>query len=312
MLGPFLVLESRRGPPPAIALIKLPRDSNFTIEIRPNGRVPKILSSFADERERWGPLIPEGWLEKIGPLQALFTGLINEQKPEEEERIVGAELSPSRVREFKKAFVMPFEESATLRHIFAVFGAIKDETNLNFQSPDTRKWGLNILDDKEAYVEGSERIYRDWGENYGGQLASSESSAVMEIILAKLQTCQCPDVQGIEAKLVAAIKSLKANGMVPRLVLAALDVKQRMELESSTRFEAAWRANRTRWKKIQNFEGMFLLDDEEVPIFWIRRIAQESVACVLDLPQCLTWIQQSPARIGARAQALLLSSGGPF
>jgi hypothetical protein len=273
--------------------IDLPRGREFITEINSQGSISVALDEFSNDRARWSDLIPNGWLEKIPFLRKLFEGLISDQKREEEENIIESVLSSTGIEEFRSGFFDRFVETAAMRNIFKMFGAIQDETKLQFQSPGTKRWGVNALNDKAAYTQYSGRPYRDWGENYGWQLAASESLTAMDTILGKLQPCNCSDAHGIVEKLAASFRSLREAGSTPSLILASLNPNQRMELHKSPQFEDAWLINESECKQIPNFEGFFIVDGKTIPLFGCRA-TMEGVACIMDLTKCLKWIQRSP------------------
>jgi hypothetical protein len=166
------------------------------------------------------------------------------------------------------------------------------------------KWGLNILDDKAAYIEGAEGLYHEWGENYGRNLASSESGFVFHEILNKLPTCDIPGAQSLEAKLFAAMQRLSQLGTKPKLVLLALAAAQWMDLERSDRYTPEWRLARSPWKKFLGFDGVLQFDGTEVPVFQIWTGVESNVACVMDPSKCLRWTQKSPLNSDADLQYL--------
>jgi hypothetical protein len=283
--------------------LDLPRVKDFIFEIGPQGRITSILDSFSNDREKWAHLVPDAWLPAITILRALFTKVISYQKHEDDERIIASEINRNRVQEFKSGFITKFEESALLRNIFVKFGAFLDDSSAVVPSSDTKRWGVNTLDDKAAYIQDGGRLYREWGENYGWQLAASESSFAMEIALKKLPRFSCQDEQAIDAKLLAAADTLQKSGTTPTLVLTALDAQQRIELEGSEHFKSAWRTGSRKWNGIFSFEGLFSFGKTDVPVFVVAKMAT-NVACVLDLAKCLRWIQKSPADTAIEIQDL--------
>jgi hypothetical protein len=291
----YLLLKSCQGlSNEQITGMNLPRDREFVLELSTEGRVTATLNNFAGDREKWAHLIPEAWLEKIPPLRSLFTGLIRDQKQIDEDRIIGSDLNQKRVAEFKNGFVTEFMKNATLRNILGRFSALKDESSLHSEAQASPKWGLNILDDKAAYVEGTESVYHEWGENYGRNLASSESGFVFDQILSKLSTCDIPGAQSLEAQLFAAMQMLSQRGIKPKLVLLALGATGWMNLVRSDRYIPEWRLARSPWKKMLGFDGVLLIDGAEVPVFQIWTPVDRSVACVMDPSKCFRWTQKSP------------------
>ncbi len=286
--------------PAHITEMELPLGRDILFDVGNQSRVVATFHEFANSRTKWALIVPEPWLAAVGPFDALFARLVSSQKRNDEDLDIEANLSSLKIGEFEVAFRSKFHKSAGMRSIFKYFHAFTDETTQPSKQDGAVIWGLNSLNDKKTFIDHSDYPCKEIGENFAWQLSQSESSTVLDIILDQLRLCDCPDVPQIDEKLRVLVGSLSRAGSKANLLIVGLEVKQLMELEDAPSFSPKWRDKKSPWHEMQNFEGTMSVGGEDIPVFWFRPAKMGSFACVLDLPRCLNWRQESPLESGER------------
>jgi len=263
---------------------------DFVHEISEHGRIATTLSSFEDDRTQWNALIPDAWLIKLAPLRKLFGRVVAEHKRAEDDQLISLPISPARIQAFRDRFLDAFEKAATVRALFKRCAAFVDKSRSHLPVGDRTKWGLSLIEDKAAFVDGWHVEYREWGEVHGRDLAESESqTAFRELFEAGYPL---PDKRGesLEKRLHRALNELHEEGHSPTVVLANLNPIDMHNLHVSRVLVPRWKA-KGRAAEIRGFEGRLRFERRQIPMYRIRGAVPQGAVWIGDLSACAQWIQ---------------------
>lgn len=219
-----------------LAVLQLPSASEFIARIEPNGIIRTILDQFIHDRQRWGALVPDAWLEKVPLLCGVFDRLIWTKKRDDENRLINTPIDSSYVTEFRKRFRSKFEDSSGVRRLFYEFGAYIDRSAAEIENKGQPRWGFNLLDPKAAYVPGDQRSYVNWPEEYANSLATSESEFAFHQILEQLPASATNDLDDLPRLLTEIEQELMNLKTVPQSLLVAIQSGFLMRAERLTGF----------------------------------------------------------------------------
>ena len=280
--GQFLVAE-------------LPTEPNFVSEIGKQGQIPTILAHFQEDRERWRKLVPDTWLPAIPKLQQVFAQLTAERTKAEENAIIRSPIDDQYVQKFRERFVQEFEKNAIVRCIFNKFGAYSDESQVDSPANPLPKWGVNVLDLRQAYTSGDHTMYAQWPEEYARKLATSESENVFQQMLHHLGEFDLSGTQDPEAQIAAVIQELRKRNIRPDAFLVPWQSplgNGTLELKGFTPRWVLPDANEEIW----GFLGRIAVGGGQIPVYAVSTNSEDtSVGCVVALPASFRWIQRSPA-----------------
>jgi hypothetical protein len=273
---------------------ELPTDPGFVSEISNQGQISNLLIHFQDDREKWRKLVPDSWLLAIPKLQKVFAQLTAERMRAEEDAIIRSPINQGYVKEFRERFVQEFEKNSILRHVFKNFGAYSDESQTDSPAIVLPKWGVNVLDLRQAYTSEDHARYAQWPEEYARKLATSESETAFRQMLPFLREFDLSGVKDPEAQILAIVQELQTRNLRPD----AFFVPWQSALGNGTLefkgFTPRWvlsDANEQMW----GFLGRIAVGDREVPVYAASANAEDaSVGCVVMLPLSFRWIQRSP------------------
>lgn len=271
----------------------LPSDPTFTSEIRKEGQISTLLTSFLDEREKWRKLVPDNWLPTIPKLQQVFARVTARRMKSDEDAIIHSPIDAGYVREFRKRFVQEFEKNATLREVFKRFQAYLDESQMELPPDAKPKWGLNVLDLRQAYILGSHQGYAQWPEEYARKLATSESEDAFHQVLQKLPEFDLHGVEGLDAKIAEVMQELRRRSLQPSVFLTAWQSALAAGTLGLKCFTPRWLLGADEqlgWGFLGNIFG----DSWKVPVFAISNNSEDaSFACAIALPSSFLWRQLS-------------------
>ncbi|MGB2678013.1 MAG: hypothetical protein WAN12_13100 [Candidatus Acidiferrum sp.] len=274
--------------------VRLPTEPNFVSNIREGGPIAAPFRSFQDEREKWAKLVPDDWLKSISKLQQIFTRISAERKIADEDKVIQAPLDEEYLRAFRARFTKEFDKNAVLRKLFKDLKAYKPEALIVSSPPTGPKWGLSLLDMKQAYTADGHRTYFNWPEEYARKLATSESEYVFHQILQELPNHDLTRVQGLEARITAIAHELGNRKIKPNIILVARQSILGLTTDSFKNFKPYWTL-KSDFAETWGFLGKMLIQDQEVPVFAVWTTQDANLGCALELPSCMLWKQQSPA-----------------
>lgn len=274
--------------------LRLPTEPNFVSNIREGGPIAAPFRSFQDERDKWAKLVPDDWLNSIPKLQQVFTRTAAERKIADEDKVIRAPLDEEYLRAFRARFTKEFENNAVLRKLFKDRKAYKDEALVVSSPPTGPKWGLSLLDMKQAYTADGHSTYFNWPEEYARKLATSESEYVFHQILQELPNQDLTQVQGLEARITAIAHELRNRKIKPNIILVARQSILGLTTDSFKNFKPYWTL-KSDFAEPWGFLGNMLIEDQQVPVFAVWTTQDANLGCAIELPSCMLWKQQSPA-----------------
>jgi hypothetical protein len=265
------------------------------LELSDQGSVRIALSSFATDRDKWQSLIPDVWLSKLADLYAFFESLIAVQLREDEDKLIGAKVDATYLKQFEQRFLKTFVEGAGLRRLFEqfeVYVPLSVDGHLGSQLP---RWGANMVDSRESYIDGLRRSSVHWPEEYARDLSLSESQKAFHDILALIpESTHARDgvVGGNEISHLEA--ELETRGASPDVMLIGGDCSFLYTEEWSHLFVPDWSKTATKLSEIPGFQGVLKLKKSEVPIFQVRTNQDAGTSCLLNFRSGISWRQYPP------------------
>jgi hypothetical protein len=287
--------------------IELPSVPDFVTSLRADGPIGSALSQFSVDRGRWKLLIPDDWLGRIPQIQSVFDRALAKRTAAEEDAIISASLDQDYVRGFRTRFVTAFEKHAVLRQLFRRFGAYKDSPDVESALGTGVRWGLNLLDFKEAYTAAGRRKYFNWPEEYARNLANSESEYAFHQLLQQLPECDLTGAHGLERKIDAVASALKAKKLRCTALFVARQSPFGLVSQTVGRFTPYWLLASAP-KRTPEFLGELRMNGYTIPVFAIWTSLDANFGCAVELPRSIVW-EQLPAAENANE---LNDVQGPF
>lgn len=241
-----------------------------------------------EERHLWQGTVTDVDLGHIDNFLELHRRAVVAEKHQQERRLIEHPISQIKWQSFQQRFLENWRENASVRALVARFGIVEDLTD---QPPpeDMLAYGVNILDDKAAYVEDWHVLYPDWGSGYGRDMAVSENTLVTSQMAEG-----CADKESIEPKdaldrIVAAIEFLRRQGYTPNVIIIGSSRWFRSFLLRAEGFTPHW-APECELLDVPGFEGRV----QGVPVVRIWRYPSDT-ALIIDLRAFGRWAQYQVA-----------------
>jgi hypothetical protein len=272
--------------------LELPTEVSFVSNLRDDGPTAATLRRFREERDKWKKLIPDDWLQAIPMLEQVFARATANQKRAEDDQIIQSPIDHEYINAFRTRFAREFENDATMRKVFKIFKAYRDEAS--GPSGSGPKWGLNVIDMKQAYTTDGSKLYFNWPEEYARKLATSESEFVFHQILQDLPECNLSGYEGLEAKIAAVVHETNERGIRPNVILVARQSPLSQISDRLQNFTPRWFV-KSDLATIWGFLGHARVQDRDVPVFAIWTNQDVNFGCALELPSGCVWTQRSPA-----------------
>jgi hypothetical protein len=275
--------------------LRLPSTPELVLELDVHGPIRNSLSSFETHRDIWGPIVPNEWLSKLPKLYSLFDTLISEQRRKDEDQLIGTGIDAIYLKQFQQRFVKTFAAEAGLRQLFVQFKAyVQPSSDGNLGSPVLR-WGANILDSRESYIDGLRRSSVKWPEEYARNLALSESEKAFHEILGLIpETKQGQDGVVLSKQIANLEVELEKSGAGPDVMLVGGDCSFFYADEWAHLFIPEWSTKATKWSLVPGFQGVLKLKNSEVPIIQVRTNQDGGTACLLSFRVGISWRQYLP------------------
>lgn len=292
----FLLLQSAGSDNEAtFKQLRASSSPELIFDLSDQGSVRATLSSFETDRVKWQFLVQNSLLTKLPDLYKLFDSLIAEQTRKDEDRLIQAKLEATYLKQFEQRFVKRFADEAALRRLFERFEAYVSPSAGGDLGSHIPRWGANILDNRESYVDGPRRSSVCWPEQYARDLALSESEKVFHDILAlipestdiKADMAVSNGIANLEAK-------LEAKGIAPDVMLVGGDCSFLYTDEWSPLFVPDWPKTSTKWSPIPQFQGYLKVAKSKVPIFQVRTNQDTGISCLLSFRSGIEWHQHPP------------------
>src|ERR1700719_4289199 len=285
------------------AALRMPGDPDFVSRLRPDGPIGNAIAQFVADRERWQSLIPDGWVHVVAKVQGVFERAVAARRIAHEDEIIASSIDQTYVGEFKAQFAKGFDKYAVMRNLFRRFHAYSDSSSNGVPGKKGPKWGLSLMDFKEAYTANGHKKYFNWPDEYARNLATSESDHAFHQILQQLPDCILTDVAGLEAKIDKIGMHVQEKKIRPTAVFVARQCPLALVPNALRNFRPYWLLN-SPTRNTHEFLGEMDFPERTVPVFAIWTTQDTNLGCVLQLPECITWEQLSAADNEAEAQNL--------
>lgn len=276
------------------AAIDLPQNPDFVLSLRQDGPIGSAIAGFAADRKQWGKLIPDEWLEAIPKIRTAFDRALAEHTRTEEQLVIAAPIDRDYVKDFKARFAKEFKEHAALRNLLQHFEAYRDNSAAGPSLAIGQRWGLSLIDFKEAYTVEGRNTFFDWPEEYARKLATSESEAAFRQTLEQLTECELDGIHGLQARIEGITGALEAGNFQPTAVFVARQSPLAFASSTLGSFTPYWLASSPH-KRTPEFLGEIGLGGRRVPVFAIWTAQDPNMGFAVQLPEALVWEQLPPA-----------------
>lgn len=196
-------------------------------------------------------------------------------------------ISKSKIEEFKEEVLKGFAVNATMRNIFNNYlRAYVDKSDV-ILSPDNKvsRFGLNIIDDKGAFLDEWYVHYANWGENYGSNLASGENEKLLKEFVDS-----CKDVSKRDfGSILSEFKNPKD------LLIIATNYSLWKYFENDRSIKPN-HIKKNEPLEIEGFAAWYEFNDSRIPIFEIFNQKFGNVILVVDKTTMGQLIQYSPLK----------------
>jgi len=240
---------------------------------------------FIDEE-----IITKDELKRIPNFLILHERAVEIQLKKEAEWLIKQKLSEKKVNEFKKEVLNSWGTRGILREIIKKYGAFSDKTNESVPVgiPEV---GINVVDDKAAYMEDWHVGYPDWGKWYGINICRGEDKAIFDKICNALKRNKIPPNKLLRT-LNDSINKLKEKGYDPIVIFSwDIHISENQEESDDLSFIPRWDPECPLKIDLPSFEGAC---GENTPVFKLLYKRLEKSICVVDIKKLGKLIQYKP------------------
>lgn len=241
----------------SIGRITLPFDRELGSLVKGNRDLLRFLEEFKTQPDKWKFVLTDPMLSSVDLFLELLQKAEKMQEAKESQKLRSQAISPERIREFKSGFIRGFDETNTMRTLFSYFGRFMNDESM-LSDDDERRFGINTVADKGAFVDESPVIYYEWGRDYGRNFAHSEDAFLIEHL-----SSECVDL-GVTEELFSDI--LMRAGSLDDLLIVGTNVGFWDYFQGDDRFHARWELDRD-FLELQNLDGGLEINGVQIPIF---------------------------------------------
>jgi len=280
----------------AVSRIHLPSGHSFAFLADPeNGQgLVQALRAIQEQRERWSVVLEPKHFDKIENLLELLSRARDEERRNEESRIIAAELSATKLQDFKANLVSALNRFGRMRALF-------ERLKLVYQAEDATNvpsWGYNQIDEKGAYIGDSGNVsYVGWGEEYGRGLGRTEDSRVFLDMIGAAGTKRLVGRGALVEEVSECL--VKAKFKNPIMLHSLSSEMEFSEFRRRDAFTARHRPDcpPTEISDIDGFMGVLKIGSRILPVFDVTVSGEglEGKVVVADLPRFARWDQYSAA-----------------
>jgi hypothetical protein len=285
--------------------LRVPSTPDLVLELSDHGAVRNALSLFETNRDEWRLVVPDEWLTRLPNLIALFDSLIAEQWRKDEDRLIDAKIEATYLNQFEQKFVQTFTQEAGLRRLFEQFQAYVLPPVDGCTQTQVPRWGANMVDNRESYVDGPRRASVHWPEEYARDLSLSESEKAFHDILALIPESTHAQNGVVGSERIANLEAeLEEGGTGPDVLLVGGDCSFFYTDEWAHLFVPDWSMTATKLSGVPGFQGILKLKKSEVPIFQVRTNQDAGSSCLLSFRNGISWHQYLPFESEAEQEYL--------
>lgn len=225
--------------------------------LQPNGRIRKSLEEKSGNTEQRLKLFADFDDKKKENLFLAFDAVFKEAKLQDDVKLAEKPLAEPKLLQFKKQFCEGFKKRSLFRN------------KIPFVFPDTtnsyeNRFGIKIFEDREAFVEGGERDFGNFGDHFGQEAASGED----EIIFEKMESISSTANQ--TTSISNALKFVKDKKIPLNDLLIVGDYRLlEKEFKEIPEFVQKFKA-RASIAKDWHAMGVLVIDGFEIPVYKIH------------------------------------------
>jgi len=269
----------------AIKKISLPLDSSIAHLAADNGSLMKILDDIKKNSEDWQYVLNQNAIEKIDLFKELLTDAKKRQEEVEAEELRSAKISQTKIKEFREKVVEAFYESVIVRDILKYYGLFVDKSKEKGVS-ELHRFGLSVLDYKDAYLDEPRVHYLNWGSSFGSDMARGEN-----LSLIKELGSHCKDVSG--RTIDSVLKKFKDISKVFMIAVNVEIYDLEESFSGSGKYHSKWENNEHN-PEVNGYEGCYIFRSERLKIFHIFNTNIENKLLIINASKLGKLIQYSP------------------
>lgn len=272
-----------------IQRIKLPISRDFDHMIETSGPLIKVLDEFHSNPSEWIFVLSLDATEKIPLLKSLFDDVRKRQQEAEAKEVRRANISKSKISEFKEKIVEGFYDSTILRNVLKTHNLYRDE--LGNKPPDNSyRFGVNVLVNKDAFIDNSHIHYIDWGTGFGRDIALGE-----DLSLFKIFSQYCSPI--LEKDLELTLNSISD---LSKVIILAFNLNLHEFFKISHKFKSTWESGI--YNSTRGHEGFYLFKEHKIPIYEIYHRNDNEEILILNLSKLGMLHQCSPLNENEEAE----------
>jgi len=182
--------------PISIEDIDLPSNRQFSYLAEEKSRLMVILDDIQTNQDKWKLILSSQEIEKVDMLKAILNNIKQKQDKLDVDNAIKKNISGSKIEEFGKDVINSFYKNSSIRKILDHYKLYIGNTKV--KKPDMNRFGINTIDNKEAFFDKWHIGYPNWGEEYGRNLAFGEDINLFRKILNK---CKKINIEEFDIKI---------------------------------------------------------------------------------------------------------------
>ncbi len=275
-----------------IEKIELPHSKDLAYLVEGTRDLVKTLDDVKANPDNWKFVLNDNAINKVDSFKTLLTKAKEAQEQEEVELKREQTISQKRVQEFKKEVLKTFYEGANMRDIFAKhFNTYEDKIKEKTDKKD--RFGINIVDDKASFFDEWHVHYVGWGENYGRDLASGESSYLLDDIAKDCEEILKKDFEA----------TLEKFDNPDDIVIFATNIAFWRFFEDSKNFKSKWHRD-IKQLEVKGFGGWYDFNGKLIPVFEIYHRKIDKQILILNKSNIGRLAQLSPLNEGEKEESV--------
>ncbi|OHD06998.1 MAG: hypothetical protein A2Y41_11165 [Spirochaetes bacterium GWB1_36_13] len=270
-----------------IEKIKLPHTRELAFLAEGTRDLLKILDNIKSNSENWKFVLNDQEISKVDKFKELLEKARKAQEEGDLQRKREAQVSKTKINEFKKNVVKNFYESHGIRNVLKYYGLVIDESIDSYEG-EIKKLGINTMFDKAPFFDESVKWHAhfmgdDNGFDFGRSLINGENNEIIKIIQKNLNLIKKEE---LESQL--AIYDLKNT-----LIISLNGVSWKFLEEKSNNYIPKWQLQS---KKIypDKIAGIYQFENYEIPVYEIYNGSKSKDLLVLDKNNFGKIVQYSP------------------
>lgn len=270
--------------------LTLPYNRDFVRLISSKGKIRCAVDDIVAEPTKWQRILNTKAFSEAQTLFLIYDRTIEVHRKDEEEQLIHATPSPSKITQFEEDVLEEFNKSASLRNILtSEYGGYQDLTTEQVDTA-SEAWGINKIDDKAAFLDDWPVSYDDWGRGYGRNLGASETELIFSVLVGAIpEFAQPNEARDLRVTIESAIDTLRRRKMEPNVIVSSLHFFP--EEMGSRRFFLPNGDPKCPKVNVPGFAGVF--GKLKIPLFQIHTGRERKVIGILDTKRATRLTQYS-------------------